>query len=121
VRSTFNGLATSDAMIAKHPDTVMKFVRATVKGLIFIRDDRDDAIALFARYMKTTPDKVAGEYDFLHGLMASGGVIPPDLQAAEIALRGEMMDLPAATRPTADAVFDFSWAERADAELQRAG
>ena len=81
VRSTFNGLAASDALIRPKPELVQKFVKATLKGMIYARTLRDASIARFAGFMKTTPHAVAAEYDQLRDLMAPNSMIPPDAQA----------------------------------------
>ena len=59
VRSTFNGLATSDDMIKNHADTVLRFVRATRKGMLYARDNREGAIDVFVKVMKAPPDAAA--------------------------------------------------------------
>ncbi len=121
VRSTFNGLAVSDDLIRTKPDLVTKFVRATLKGMIYARALREPSIARFAKFMKTTPDAVAAEYDQLRGLMAPDSMISPDAQKTEIALRGEMMNLAKDKRPAPATVFDFGFATRAVAELAAEG
>jgi ABC-type nitrate/sulfonate/bicarbonate transport system substrate-binding protein len=121
VRSTFNGLAAADALIRTKPELVQKFVKASLKGMIYARTLREPSIARFARFMKTTPDAVAAEYDQLRDLMAPNSTITPDAQATEIALRGEMMNVPTEKRPAPATVFDFGFAARAAAELEKEG
>jgi len=121
VRSTFNGLATSDEIIRTKPELVQRFVRATLKGMIYSRTLRDASIARFAKFMKTTPEAVSAEYDQLRSLMAPDSMIPPDAQATEIALRGEMMNVAKAKQPPVVNVFDFTFAVRANAQLQAEG
>ncbi len=121
VRSTFNGLAASDELIKTKPDLVGRFVRATLKGMIYARTLREASIARFANFMKTTPEAVTAEYDQLRGLMAPDSMIAPDAQATEITLRGEMMNIGPDKRPSPATVFDFSFAQRAGAELAAQG
>ena len=121
VRSTFNGLAASDDLIKQKPDLVHRFVRATLKGMIYARTLRDASIARFANFMKTTPEAVTAEYDQLRSLMAPDSMIAADAQETEIALRGEMMSIAADKRPAPATVFDFSFARRAGAELTTQG
>ncbi len=121
VRSTFNGLATSDDLIKNHPDIVERFVRATRKGMIYTRNNRQESIERFAGYMKAKPEEVAGEYDLLRTLMAIDGTIDADVQNNEISLRGTMMDLPKDKLPTRAGVFDFSFAQRVNADLASKG
>jgi NitT/TauT family transport system substrate-binding protein len=121
VRSTFNGLATSDALIQKNPDLVERFVRATRKGMIFARNNREESIQRFADYMKGKPEEMAGEYDILRTLMALDGTIAPDVQQNEVKLRGAMMDMAADKIMSPDKVFDFSFAQKANATLAQQG
>jgi NitT/TauT family transport system substrate-binding protein len=121
VRSTFNGLATSDDLIKNHPDTVERFVRATRKGMIYTRNNREESIARYAGYMKAKPEEVAGEYDLLRTLMAVDGTIDATVQNNEITLRSAMMDLPKDKLPQRAGVFDFDFAERVNAELASKG
>lgn len=121
VRSTFNGLATSEDLIKNKPDLVERFVVATRKGMIFARDNRDESIKRFADYMKAKPEEVAGEYDILRTLMARDGTIPDDVQKNEVTLRGAMLDMPKDKVPPPSAVFDFSFAEKANAGLAQQG
>jgi ABC-type nitrate/sulfonate/bicarbonate transport system substrate-binding protein len=121
VRSTFNGLATSDDMIKNHADTVMRFVRATRKGMIYARDNRDGAIDVFVKQMKAQPDAAAHGYDELRKVMAQDGAIAPEAQQNELALRADMLGMPASQIPSVASVFDFSWLEKVNAELKAAG
>jgi len=121
VRSTFNGLATSDDMIKNHADTVMRFVRATRKGMIYARDNRDGAIDVFVKQMKAPPEAAVHGYDELRKVMAQDGTIPTEAQANELALRADMLGMPADKTPPIAAVFDFSWLEKVNAELKASG
>jgi ABC-type nitrate/sulfonate/bicarbonate transport system substrate-binding protein len=121
VRSTFNGLATSDAMIKTHPDVVARFVRATRKGMIYAKTLKPEAIDVFVRRMKGSSTGAETGYDELRKVMAEDATIPPDAQATEIALRADMLSMPKDKIPPAAAVFDFGWVEKVNAELKASG
>ncbi|HEY2231538.1 MAG TPA: ABC transporter substrate-binding protein [Xanthobacteraceae bacterium] len=121
VRSTFNGLATSDDMIKNRADIVLRFVRATRKGMIYARDNRDGAIDVFVKQMKGQPEAAAHGYDELRKVMAEDGTIAPEAQQNELALRADMLAMPADKIPPTAAVFDFSWLAKVNAELKAAG
>jgi NitT/TauT family transport system substrate-binding protein len=121
VRSTFNGLATSDDMIKSHSDVVMRFTRATRKGMIYARDNREGAIDVFVRQMKAQPEAAAHGYDELRKVMAQDGTISPEAQGNELSLRGDMLSVTADKIPPISAVFDFSWIEKINAELKASG
>jgi NitT/TauT family transport system substrate-binding protein len=121
VRSTFNGLASSDDMIKNHADVVMRFVRATRKGMIYARDNRDGAIDVYVKQMKAQPDAAVHGYEELRKVMAEDGAITPEAQGNELALRADMLGMPADKIPPIATVFDFSWLEKVNAELKAAG
>jgi ABC-type nitrate/sulfonate/bicarbonate transport system substrate-binding protein len=121
VRSTFNGLATSDDMIKNRADIVLRFVRATRKGMIYARDNRDGAIDVFVKQMKGQPEAAAHGYDELRKVMAEDGTIAPEAQQNELALRADMLAMPADKIPPTAAVFDFSGLAKVNAELKAAG
>jgi ABC-type nitrate/sulfonate/bicarbonate transport system substrate-binding protein len=121
VRSTFNGLASSDDMIKNHADVVMRFMRATRKGMIYARDNRDGAIDVYVKQMKAQPDAAVHGYEELRKVMAEDGAITPEAQGTELALRADMLGMPADKIPPIATVFDFSWLEKVNAELKAAG
>jgi len=96
-------------------------VRATRKGMIYARDDRDGAIDVFVKVMKAPPDAAAHGYDELRKVMAEDGTISAEAQANELALRGDMLSMPADRIPPVSAVFDFSVLEKVNTELKASG
>jgi ABC-type nitrate/sulfonate/bicarbonate transport system substrate-binding protein len=121
VRSTFNGLATSDDMIKNHADVVVRFTRATRKGMIYARDNREGAIDVFVRQMKAQPDAAVHGYDELRKVMAQDGTISPEAQGNELSLRADMLSMAADKVPPISTVFDFSWLEKINTELKASG
>ncbi len=121
VRSIFNGLATSDAMIKSRPDVVLRFVRATRKGMIFARSLKEAAIDVFVRTMKGSREGASLGYDLIRRVMAEDGTIPASAQATEIALRADMLGMAMDKAPPPAAVFDFSFVQQVNAELKASG
>jgi hypothetical protein len=89
--------------------------------VIFARNNREESIQRFADYMKAKPEEMAGEYDLLRTLMALDGTIAPEVQQNEVKLRGAMMDMAADKIMSPDKVFDFSFAQKANATLAAQG
>lgn len=96
-------------------------MRATRKGMIYARNNREESIQRFAGYMKAKPEDLAGEYDLLRTLMAVDGTIAPEVQQNEVKLRGAMMDMAADKIGPPSQVFDFSFAEKVNAQLAAQG
>jgi ABC-type nitrate/sulfonate/bicarbonate transport system substrate-binding protein len=117
----FNGLATSDKLIAEKPDLVLRMVRALLKGQTYVRTYRVQAIAMIARYAKTEEKDAESDYDHIQGGIAHDGTVPANVQAEEIALRSEMVDVPPAQQMKPTAIFDFGPARKALADLNAKG
>ncbi len=121
VRMPFNGLATSDKLIAEKPDLVQRMVRALLKGQTYVRTYRVQAIAMIARYAKTEEKDAESDYDHIQGGIAHDGTVPANVQSEEIALRSEMVDVPPAQQMKPAAIFDFGPARKALADLNAKG
>lgn len=120
VRMPFNGLATSDKLIAEKPDLVVHMVRALLKGQTYMRGNRVQAVAMIAKYAKTEEKDAASDYDHIQPAIARDGTVAPAVQANEIALRSEMMQIPASQAMKPADVFDFGPVRQALASLQAA-
>jgi NitT/TauT family transport system substrate-binding protein len=121
VRMVFNGLATSDRMIAEKPELVLKMVRALIKGQTYIRTHRDQAIAMIAHYAKAEEKDAASDYDHIQPAIARDGMVSAAVQADEIVLRSEMLEIAREKTLKPEDVFDFAPARRAAADLAKAG
>jgi len=121
VRMPFNGLATSDKLIAEKPDLVLRMVRALIKGQTYMRSNRAQAIAMIARYAKTEEKDAESDYDHIQPAIARDGTVPASVETNEIALRSEMMGLPATQEVKPDDIFDFGPIRKAVAGLNATG
>jgi ABC-type nitrate/sulfonate/bicarbonate transport system substrate-binding protein len=63
-------------MIQQQPELVRRFVRATVKGLHFFLDKKNEgeSIAALNRVIKMEPEVAKQTYDFYYGIMTKDGV-----------------------------------------------
>ena len=120
ITMAYNALATSDALIAKDPDLVRRMVRAILKGVLTVKASRAETIATLLRHGQSNAQAIGTEYDNLIESLTATGTMPPDAQALDIALRSEMLGVPKDKVPPTSGVFDFSFAEKALAELQAA-
>ena len=120
ITMTYNALATSDALIAKNPDLVKRMVRAMLKGVLTVKASRGETIATLLKHGQSNAEAIGTEYDNLIDSLTDTGTIPPDAQALDVALRAEMLGVPKDKAPPPSAVFDFSFAAKALAELQAA-
>jgi len=120
ITMAYNALGTSDALIAKNPDLVKRMVRAMLKGVLTVKASRAETIAALLKHGQSNADAVGTEYDNLIASLTETGTMPPDAQALDVSLRSEMLGVAKDKVPPPSAVFDFSFAEKALAELQAA-
>ncbi len=121
ITMAYNALATSDALIAKNPDLVRRMVRAILKGVLSVKASKAETIATLLRHGQTNAASVGTEYDALIDSITTTGVMPAADAAMDVSLRADMLDVPKDKAPPASTVFDFSFAEKALAELKAEG
>jgi NitT/TauT family transport system substrate-binding protein len=54
-KALFSGLGTSDRFLLEQPDTVKKFLRATLKGILVMRDQPEEAARVAQKMIKLDP------------------------------------------------------------------
>jgi NitT/TauT family transport system substrate-binding protein len=120
ITMAYNALATSDALIAKNPDLVQRMVRAMLKGVLNVKASRADTIATLLKHGQSNAEAIGTEYDNLIDSLTDTGTMPKDAQALDVSLRSEMLNVPKDKVPPPEGVFDFSFAEKALAQLKAA-
>jgi len=115
----YNALATSDALIASNPDLVQRMVRAILKSVRHVKASRADTIATLLSRGHSNEKAISLEYDNLIDSITMTGTMPKADQDFDIALRAGMLDLPK-DKVSAASVFDFRFADKANAALDAA-
>jgi NitT/TauT family transport system substrate-binding protein len=115
VHMTFSGIATSDAMIAQHPDIVRRAMRAALKGIALAKSARETTIDSIVKHGNPDRESAGVDYDATTPELTDTGTMLEEDQAFELKLRGELLGVPA--KPIAN-VFDFSFVNKAAAELK---
>jgi ABC-type nitrate/sulfonate/bicarbonate transport system substrate-binding protein len=121
IRMMFNGIATSEALIKKNPDLVSRVARATLKGMRFMRAFRDATIANVVKYNKQTVEATRVDYDDAIRTLTKDGTISESVQEAETSIRAQLIKLPQNKIPPLSKLFDFSFMQKAAAELDARG
>lgn len=119
-RSLQGGLATTKAIISQRPDLVTRVVRATLRAIRLIRDDRKFGV----EFIKGPLLDIEGDrnrfaervYDAMRPLFLESGAIDEELQREMIADAAQRIK-PAQPVPP-ERVFDFSFARKASETLR---
>lgn len=102
------------------PAVLEKFVRATYKGFLYVRDNRAGTIPQIMKYLQLSESQAAKAYDqVVRPSMTQDGTLSQESQTKaveHVARRLELKEVP----PTAK-IFDFSIARKVSAELQAKG
>ena len=98
---------------------VEKFIRATLKGFLHFRDQRSEAIAILARFLRTREEAAAKIYDVMRPSMTQDGIVSEELQrkSLEHVVGRAGLKEP----PRLDKIFDYSLVIKLRQELQAKG
>jgi ABC-type nitrate/sulfonate/bicarbonate transport system substrate-binding protein len=101
------------------PGLVEKFVRGTVKGLRYARENKAGTIPILLRYMKIKEDLAGQYYDQVRPIMTTDGTASADLQKKY--LDQVLKVLTPKDSPSAEKIFNYSLARKISAELDATG
>jgi len=114
-----SAVVVKDSLLQSDRAFVEKFMRATLKGFFYARDNRAGTIPIAARLLKIKDDVAARTYDLYRSAMTSNGTIDRNLQRRyleDIASRMQLKDAPAVEK-----IFNYAMAEKIHAEVVASG
>lgn len=106
-----------DELLKTEPALVEKFIRGTVKGLRYARENRAATIQILARNVRTSEVLAAKDYDGGRGAMTVDGTVDEKMQRAYLDLGLRRLGVKDGT--PAERIFDFSLTKKALAELEQ--
>lgn len=119
IRVPNNGLAVSDAMLAKNPALVERMVRGTLMAMRYIELQRAGALKIYAVHAPDlSPAVLRGSLDETASTFLDDGMASLAARKSEIAVRGSIVDLPVAQQPSPDKIFDYTLVKKAAQKLQ---
>ena len=86
VKNSWGTLATSDRFIKEQPKQVAGFIRAAVKALRFIRQERDATIAANVKFSGVDRTLAARMYDDLIGTFTRNGTVDDETQKNDLSI-----------------------------------
>ena len=110
---------TREDLLQSNPTLVERFVRAQVKGLLYMRNSRDRTVSSLARTLKIKEDTVSGGFDELRPALTEDGTISQDEQRKAL----DYLVNPATLKeaPRLEKMYDFAIARKVFQELQGRG
>ncbi|HET9915672.1 MAG TPA: ABC transporter substrate-binding protein [Candidatus Binatia bacterium] len=119
IQLVWNGVSTSNRVLAESPQLVERFLRALAKGREFARRYKDDTVALIGKHDPASVEAIRVDYDVTKASMTDEGWLPDDVLREEVATRAELNKV--ANPPSPAALFDYSITKRNYAQLKASG
>jgi NitT/TauT family transport system substrate-binding protein len=110
------GIVIREGLFQSDPALIEKFIRGTLKGLLYVRQNRAGTIPILASLMKIQDDVAAKIYDLVLPGLTVDGSVSPELQkrVVEFILKVQGLKEPAAT----ERIFDFSPVRKSRTDLE---
>lgn len=119
VKNSWGTLATTDKLIKENPKMVGGFVRATIKALRYIRQDKESTISALLKFSGVSRQQATRVYDDIIGTFTRNGAVDDETQKNDLNIIREVVNANE-TMPNAKG-YDFSFALSADQQLNKAG
>jgi NitT/TauT family transport system substrate-binding protein len=119
VKNSWGTLATTDKLIKENPKVVGGFVRATIKALRYLRQDKEGAITAMLKFSAVSRQQATRVYDDIIGTFTRSGVVDDETQKNDLNIVRQVAST-GETMPNARA-YDFSFAIEADQQLNKSG
>ena len=119
VKNSWGTLATTDKLIKENPKMVGGFVRATIKALRYLRQDKEGTISAMLKFSGVSRQQATRVYNNIIGTFTRNGAVDDETQRNDLNIIRQVTSS-SETMPNARA-YDFSFAIEADQQLNRAG
>jgi ABC-type nitrate/sulfonate/bicarbonate transport system substrate-binding protein len=111
------GLGTSERLLREKPDQIKRTVRAAARGLLFIRQNRDETVRIMMDWLALDKDTAARAYQMgLHAYSEDGSPSEKGVAASvrlELEKAGTKKDIPMAK------IFDLSFLQAVKGEIKK--
>ncbi len=118
IKNSWGTLATSDRVIKERPKMLAGFIKASLKALRWMRQDREGAVAALVKFSGADRTQSARVYDDTIASFTRNGVVDDETQRNDLLIIRQVAGV-ADVVPNARA-YDFSFALEADRQLNRA-
>jgi ABC-type nitrate/sulfonate/bicarbonate transport system substrate-binding protein len=119
VKNSWGTLATTDRFIKEQPKLLTSFMRATLKALRFLRQDKETTVAAVMKFSGIERTLASRIYDDLIGTFTRNGTVDEETQKNDLAIIRQVAAVKEEL-PTGRA-YDFTFALEADRQLNQAG
>lgn len=119
VKNSWGTIATSDRFIKEQPKLMAGVMRALLKALRMVHQDREGTIVAIEKFSELSKPLATRMYDDIIGTFTSNGIVDEETQ------RNDLDVVKDVAKVTADIpiqrAYDFSFAQQAEQQLNKAG
>ena len=119
IKMLYTGLATSEELLARRPDLLRRFLRATVKGREYLKRYKSQSLALGKKYDRSPDDVRNADYDATMEMMTADGTEDLETQKSDIDIGRHALGIQKDVPP--QQVFDFRLVREVYQELRETG
>jgi NitT/TauT family transport system substrate-binding protein len=122
IKTPYLGLATSDKLINDNPELVKRFLRATYEGMLYMVAFPEATMKIDkARDPNVPDDSLKQNVEEVIETTLVSGEASPEAQQNEIAVRRQLLSMPAEGAQKPEAVFDYRLIRQVRDELKAKG
>jgi NitT/TauT family transport system substrate-binding protein len=111
------GAVTTERTLAQRPDLVQKFLRGTLRGFHWLKNNEKEVVARMLPIMKVSEAEATDVYRAWLGVMSADGTIPRSLQEKMIAFQRKSLKVERDVAP--ENVYDLSIVRSLNAEMRK--
>jgi ABC-type nitrate/sulfonate/bicarbonate transport system substrate-binding protein len=119
VKNSWGTLATTDKLIKENPKMIGGFVRATLKALRYIRQDKEGTISALLKFSNVSRQQATRVYDDIIGTFTRNGAVDDETQRNDLNIIRQVTNTNETMANSKG--YDFSFALEADQQLNKAG
>jgi NitT/TauT family transport system substrate-binding protein len=119
VKNSWGTLATTDKIIKENPKMISSFVRAALKSLRYMRQDKEGTVAAMMKFAGVSQQQATRVYEDLIGTFTRNGAVDEEAQKNDLDIIRQVVN---ASQPVpSNRAYDFTFALQADQQLNKTG
>jgi NitT/TauT family transport system substrate-binding protein len=115
VKNSWGTVATNDQFIKTKPKVMHGFMRALLKALRLVKQNREVAMDAMMKFSELDRQLAARTYDGMIGTFTTNGVVDDETQKNDLDIVREVLKI--TKEVPIERAYDFSFAKKADGEL----
>jgi len=119
VKNSWGTIATNDQFIKTKPKVMQGFMRALIKALRLVKQNREVAMDVMIKFSELDRQLAARTYDGMIGTFTTNGVVDEETQKNDLDIVRDVLNM--TKKVPIERAYDFSFAKKADSELTQMG